>query len=235
MLLPVYRSFSGRAHFSLFANYAKYGPEKIGMIMEHRTLIHESRNVLVHKALTTTDSPQFLFCDDDIIPPCGNAALFNEKYGAKLEARSASFNGISRIMSHGDDKRIVGGLYFGRSPRGKAQVASAFASSEENAKFHRNEHKDLKKEDWVATGFLRMHRSVFEEMKREIDNGRWPECKPSKPGKPYGFFTPLGTGIGEDVSFGRRAKEIGIQSYVDASLVCLHCGDAFYGPANTAY
>jgi transcriptional regulator with XRE-family HTH domain len=48
ILLPVYRTFNADTHFTLFANYAKYGPEKLGMIQEKRTIIHEARNILVH-------------------------------------------------------------------------------------------------------------------------------------------------------------------------------------------
>src|SRR5687767_11161044 len=49
LLLPVYRTFNPDTHFTLFANYAKFGPEKIGMIMQKRTVIHEARNILAEK------------------------------------------------------------------------------------------------------------------------------------------------------------------------------------------
>jgi transcriptional regulator with XRE-family HTH domain len=232
ILLPVYRTFNADTHFTLFANYAKYGPEKLGMIQEKRTIIHEARNILVHKALKT-DAKWFIMCDDDMILPCGNAALFNERYGAGVSNESASFNAISRIMSHGEDKRIVGALYFGRSSRGKAQCCKSFADDSECEKLRAGHYKGLMPDDWVACGLIRIHRNVFEDMAKVIDSGKWPELAPVGKEGWYGFFNPMRVRMGEDVSFGRRAKEIGIQSYVDTSLILLHNGECNYGPRNT--
>lgn len=233
MLLPVYRTFSADTHFTLFANYAKYGPEKIGMIQEKRTIIYEARNILVHKWLTTTDAPFGLFCDDDMILPCGNSGLFNDRYGAKIDGGLAGKIAISQIMSHGADKRIVGALYFGRQANGKAQCASGFFKPGFNKEVRTRSVKGLYPDEWVGTGFMRIHRSVFAEMDKAIEEGKWPECKPVKGAAWTGYFTPLQTGMGEDVSFCRRAREIGIQTYVDMDLICLHNGELNYGPNNT--
>jgi transcriptional regulator with XRE-family HTH domain len=232
LLLPVYRTFNADTHFTLFANYAKYGPEKLGMIQEKRTIIHEARNILAHKALKT-DAKQFIMCDDDMILPCGNPALFNERYGAGVSVESASFNAISRLMSHPEDKKIVGALYFGRTSRGKAQCCKAFADDGECEKLRSGHYKGLMPDDWVGTGLIRIHRSVLEEMVKAIDSGKWPECAPVGKDGWYGFFNPMRVRMGEDVSFGRRAKELGIQTYVDTSLICLHNGECNFGPRNT--
>ncbi len=233
MLLPVYRSFAADTHYTLFANYAKYGPDKVGMIQEKRTVIHEARNILIDKALKT-GAEWFIFVDDDMILPCGSAELFNGRYGAGVSTFSASLNAISRIMSHSPDKRIVGALYFGRHSKGKAQCSSGFSSENENINLHKGVYKDLKVEEWIGTGFLKIHRSVFDDMKAAIDGGRFPECKPQAVGRWYGYFTPLRVGIGEDVSFGRRATELGIKSYLDTQLIALHTGETFFGPKNTS-
>lgn len=232
MLLPVYRSFNADTHFTLFANYKEYGPEKIGMIIEKGTVIHEARNKLVDKALQT-DAEYFIMSDDDMIYPCGNPAIFNGRYGANVPTASASFNAISRIMSHGADKQIVGALYFGRHSRGMAQCALGFDTPIENEKLRKFTHQGLVKTRWVGTGFLRVHRSVFEALKKEIDNGKFPECKPTKEGYRLGYFNPVRVGVGEDVSFCLRAGELGISTYVDTSLIALHVGDCAYGPHNT--
>lgn len=232
MLYPIYRGFSDDTHFTLFVNYAKYGPEKLGMIMEKRTVIHESRNILAHKFLKT-NAKYAIMGDDDMIYPCGSVELINGRFGAGLPPDLAGQVAISRIMSHGEDKKIVGGLYVGRHDRGRAQCSSGFANDSENENLHKMKYRGLKKEEWVATGFIRIHRSVFEEMKKAIDGGKWPECKPRGPDGWYGFFNPLGVRIGEDVSFGRRATELGIQSYLDTSLVCGHIGARNYWPTNT--
>lgn len=235
MLMPLYRGFASDTHFSLFANYAKYGPEKIGMIMEKRTVIHESRNILTHKFLNRTDAEWCIMTDDDVVPPCGSSDLFASRYGTPRSPELFGWNAISRLMSHPSDKLIVGSLYFGRHANGKAQCSSAFANPTENARLHSGEYKGLKPEEWVAPGFMRIHRSVFSRLTKAIDEGMFEECKPKRDDMWYGFWSPSGVGVGEDVSFGRRCAELGIQSYVDASLVSLHIGECFYGPHNTKY
>jgi transcriptional regulator with XRE-family HTH domain len=232
MLQPLYRGFSSDTHFALFANYAKYGPEKIGMIMEKRTVIHESRNILTHKFLKTK-STYCIFTDDDMIPPCGSAELFASRFGTPLAPKLYGHNAISRLMSHPADKRIVGLLYFGRHAKGRAQCSSGFTSDNENAKLRNGEYTGLKQEEWVAPGFCRIHRSVFEELKAAIDGGKFPECKPKRDDLWYGYWNPVQVGVGEDVSFGRRCAELGIKSYVDTSCVALHIGETAFGAHNT--
>ena len=140
---------------------------------------------------------------------------------------------ISRIMSHGDKAGIVGALYFGRHSSGRAQCASGFTSDAENKKLHEFGNAGLKPEQWVGTGMLKIERWVILKLKEAIDSGEFPECKPAAPGRWYGYFSPTSVGVGEDVSFGLRAGKLGIQSYVDTGLVCLHEGGMAYGPNNT--
>lgn len=233
ILSPVYKSFHPYTHFTLFANYAKYGPEKIGLLVEGMTLVYEARNILIKKALDT-DCKTFIMVDDDMIFPCGNEILFNGKFQAGVSKESASFNLISRLMASGRDKGIVGALYFGRHSKGRAQNSLGFKDNQENDKFRKGLYKGLIPLDWVGTGAIKIERWVLEKMNEAIDAGKWPECK--KPREDYwrGPFNPKQAGTGEDVSFCLRAKEIGIQTYLDASLVCLHIGDTIFGPRNTS-
>jgi hypothetical protein len=188
-----------------------------------------------------TQAETFIFCDDDMILPCGNEHYINTKFGAGLPSHVASRLAFSRIMSHGRDKGIVGALYFGRNSQGQAQCQTGFDSPTENAKFHTFKYDGLVPQKWTATGLIKIERWVFEKMKAAIDGGKWPECKPLQPnnqnelGQCYGFFEHIATAVGEDASFGVRANEIGIQSYVDAGLVCLHAGGTYYGPNNTKF
>lgn len=234
LLQPVYRSFNPMTHFTLFANYARYGPDKIAMEYKTRTVIHESRNILIDKAMKIDGVEDILMVDDDMVLPCGMPNKFNTTFRAKLPADLASQVAFSRILSHDAEKGIVGCLYFGRSQIGHAQCASGFASKYENSQLHGLAYRGLRAEDWVATGFIRIKRWVIEKMKAAIDAGKWPECKPSHEDSWYGYFNPLRVRVGEDVSFGRRAAEIGIQSYVDTSLVCGHAdGNYIYWHYNT--
>ncbi len=235
MLLPVYRSFCADTHYTLFANYARYGPDKIGMILEKGTQIHVARNLLVHKGLKT-DANNFLFPDDDMIFPCGNADVIRGRYGADLPEPGISMNTISRVMSHPKEMGIVGCLYFGRHRFGVAQCSLGFDQGweMENEKLRAHKYTQPIPVRWIGTGgMLRIQRWVFDAMKKEIDAGKWPEAKPLSPERPYGFFTPIRADMGEDVSFGLRAAEIGIQTWLDPVLECLHIGEKAFHSRST--
>ncbi len=234
ILLPVYRTFHPETHYTLFANYARYGLDKVGLIQESRTVIHEARNILADKFLKT-DAEYAIMVDDDMILPHGNAARFNGNYKAGVNEVSAGYNTISRLMSHSADKEIVGALYFGRHPEGKAQCFKGFHNEQENSRLHKGEYSGLMLDRWVGFGCVRIHRNALLKMAKEIDSGRWPDCSKNGNDGWYGFFTPLRTRVGEDVSFCLRAEEIGVQTYIDTSLVCLHAGTALYGPTNTKH
>ncbi len=234
LMLPVYRTFNAETFFTLFCNYAKYGPSKMAMEMVKRTVIHEARNMLIDKGMKVPGIKTFIQIDDDMVIPCGIGGILNGRYGAGVTDAQASLLTFDRLMASGSDKGIVGMNYFGRHAHGQCQNALGMGSHAESDKFRRGEHKGLVAVDWVATGGIKIERWVIEKMKAHIDAGNWPECKPTFEGSWYGYFNPQAVRIGEDVSFGRRAKEIGIQSYVDADLIALHCGDCYYGPKNTS-
>jgi len=234
ILLPTYRTQNPDTHFTLFANYVAYGPEKIAMPKPIKgTCIWEARNRMIHKAMGIESVKTFLQCDDDMILPFGNVAGMEEFYGGKLPPQSASFNAITRIMSHSSEYGIVGGLYCGRHDAGKAQCELGFMSDQENQKLHRGGYSGLIPMTWVGTGWIRIERWVIEKLKEAIDGGMFPECKPKSDQYWYGYFNPIKVGIGEDVSFGKRCADIGIKSYLDASLICGHVGERVYWPSNT--
>jgi hypothetical protein len=234
VMLPVYRSFNADTHYSLFANYARYGPDKMTMEIRKRTLIYEARSSLTHKAMKT-QADTFMMFDDDMAFPCGNAGWFNGNMGANLPDNLAGLNTISRLMSHPEDAGIVGLLYFGRHDGGRAQCASGFTSNEENTKLHLHEYTGLKKEEWVGTGGIRIKRWVIEEMDKAIEGGKWPELKKRSDDRWNGYFTPRRVEEGEDVAFCRRAAELGIQTYLDCDLEALHIGDRAFHGRNTKH
>ncbi len=236
LLMPCYKTMNPDTHFTLFANYAHYGPQKIAMPKPLKgTCIWEARNRMVDNAYNKMpEVKKYAMVDDDMILPFGYPDHFNGLFKSKMPASLAGQHAFSRLMSHGEDKGIVGALYFGRHDAGRAQCEWGFLN-------HLGQEKDLREGKynglvpmmWVGTGLIRIQRWVIEAMRKEIDNGRWPECKPADESKWYGYFTPIKVGIGEDVSFCKRAAEIGIKSYLDAGLVCLHAGEANYGSHNT--
>ncbi len=234
ILLPTYRTVNPKTHFTLFGNYKEYGPSKIGIIPQEGTVIHESRNILIHKAMEVSGAETFIMVDDDMVMPCGNVALFNGNFNAGVPDQSAGFNAISRLMSHGRDKEIVGVTYYGRHEFGRVQCEMGFTRPETNRDFRAFKYHNLIPMLWVGTGMIKIERTAIEKMKQAIDGGMFPDCKPERPDLWYGYFSPLRVGIGEDVSFGTRMNKIGVQTYLDADLICLHAdGTTLYGPRNT--
>lgn len=230
ILQPSYKDICTETHETLFRNYAKYGPHKIGRLSEKGTLIEDARNALATRFVLQTKGKWAIFCDDDMVYPCGDAEVYNSLYGMELPNPYAGYMFLDRILSH--QKPLVGGLYFGRHPKGKAQYAEAFESDEEDMRAHRLVGAGLKPTRWVATGAMAIHRSVFETIMQQAPE-KFPDIVPKKATDPWAFFRRLGPQIGEDVSFCHRALGVGIQPYVDTACVCGHIGPTCYGPANT--
>jgi len=235
VLLPCYRSFNPNTHFTLFANYARYGADKLALGIKDRTVIHEARNECLHIGMQEKSIEAFIMFDDDMILPCGSEPIFNGTFRMGVTPEQAQYNAISRLMSHPPDKQIIGGLYFGRHEFGMPQCDWGF-----NAQcgtlandLRANRYQGLQKMNWVGTGGIMFRRTAIEALKKAIDEGKFPGLEPL-PGRWYGYFTPMRAGVGEDVSFGYRMKEIGIDSYLDASLVLGHADGAMvWGPKNT--
>jgi len=241
LLTPIYRALSGRTFFTLWRCFAQYGVDKIGLIPEFQTVIHEARNILAKKFLET-DSEWCIMVDDDLVLPCGSSSITNNYFRAGLPAGLAGYNAIQRIMSHPSDKLVVGALYFvkgnpsshGHRLAGRAVTKSAFIDDAVNRDLHSpNDNKELFKDDWVGLGFSRIHRSVFEKIK-EVAPGRFPEIVPPDPNQHTGWFQPIGPNVNEDLSFCRRCRACGIDLWLDPCLVCGHAdGTTIYWANNS--
>jgi hypothetical protein len=95
-------------------------------------------------------------------------------------------------LSHG--KHIVGGLYFGRHPAGRAMYYEALRDTPEgaaeNARAHKAPFNELKPVRWVATGGILIHRQVFLDIQENF-----PHLAPTFPGgEPFHFFTNASDG-----------------------------------------
>lgn len=117
-----------------------------------------------------SDLEWLLSIDDDLIFPIGpgkeNAAWFNAHTGLNLDEKFAGQNPIDTLLSRG--KTLIGGIYWGRSPKGKVMFAEGMNVPSE-AEFARRGPHDLARETrWVATGFQLVHRSVFEAIEKKF-------------------------------------------------------------------
>lgn len=125
--------------------------------------IAHARNKLATKFLETKFE-WMLMLDDDMVPPCGNAAWFHEQSGLKVPEWSAGLNTIERLISHG--KTLVGATYFGRSPGAPPVFAEGMQRKAELLQTGpRNEVIPTK---WIGTGCLLFHRSVFEDIEKHF-------------------------------------------------------------------
>jgi hypothetical protein len=229
LLMPIYRSVNGKTVVTLLRNYSLFGRDKVGFIPKFRTLIHEARNALAEMFLQT-DSEWCIMIDDDTILPCGSGPMLRG-LGLDLPDPMASHVAITRILSRDPSKLIVGALAFGRHT---GHLRAACSDGNDSARANdfllqcRTQYRDtLKEVRWTGLAFTRIHRSVFELLK-EASKTSLTEILPSRPGRHYGFFTPLAQDRGEDAAFALRAASIGIKSYVDTGLIVGHSGEHIY-------
>lgn len=235
IMLPIYREVSGMNHVTLFANYRKYGIEKINIIPRFRTLIDEARNDLAKRFLLSK-SEWAVFCDSDMVLPTGNTQ-FLHKNGWAVPERLGNRVALERIMSWPKEHRIVGALYRDRKSGTKAQCEGGFKSTESNQRLidiliGKNQKDDgLEETGWVGTGFMRIHRSVFEEMTAEAKpGGKLADIAPfyGRENEAPGYFGRTSQWRGEDVAFCRRAGLLNIRCYVDVGLAAGHEGLRIY-------
>lgn len=237
MGLPIYGDMSAMNHITLFANYRKYGIDKITIIPRLRTLIDEARNDLAAKFMATPKTAEwFVMSDDDSVLPTGNTQ-FLRKNGFNIPDRLGSRVALERLMSHPKEYRIVGALYRDRKGGSRAQCEKAFRTPQDNTRLldimtGKNSSDDgLEENGWTGTGFIRIHRSVLEEMAEASKNGG-PLADIAPPpehgDRPLGFFGRSSRFRGEDIAFCRRAGLIGIKTYTDVGLYVGHKGEAIY-------
>ncbi len=230
--LPVYRYMEPMNHVTLFINYKQYGPDKVNLVPRLRTLIDEARNDLAATFLASK-SEWLVMCDSDMWLPVGNAALLRKHGWLCLPDTLGNISALKQIMSHPKEYRIVGAMYRDRKTGVKAQCEKGFSSPQDNARLlsimaGTTPPGGLEQMGWVGTGFIRIHRSVFEEMiEAAKPGGPLADIAPPPPPRdkePYGFFGRTSAQRGEDVVFSRRAGKIGVKVYWDLSCYCGHEG-----------
>jgi hypothetical protein len=215
---PCYKTTNPVTMATVVAMAMDFGREKFRFDMEiGDAMVYHARNRIAAKFLDT-DAKWLLMMDDDIIPSIGRPGWMRAWVTA---ARSLQDNALQRHVLHrliGSGKTLIGGAYFGRQEGGALMCSDLSLASRV-----RNYEDAVVPVDWVATGCMMVHRTVFEDIQK-----KFPELAPKKQGDVFDFFHPMSSGEGEDVSFCKRAKQAEHQPHIDLGLPVFHVGYKVY-------
>ena len=217
---PCYKTTNPVTAFALLALALDFGRDKIRFEMNiGDAMIYHSRNAIAHRFLET-DAKWLLQIDDDIIPCIGRPGWMRTWVKATIDTPDLP---LQRHVLHrliGAKKSLVGASYFGRQ-----DGAPLIASDPDGrlAKKARAYSDEIVPVEWVGTGCLLTHRSVFESIKKSF-----PEISPKRQGGHFNFYQPLDAEHGEDVSFCLRARKAGHQPYLDLGTPVFHLGFKTY-------
>jgi hypothetical protein len=176
LCLPFYKTTNPRTLFALMTLFDK---RRMALSLDFGdAFVAHSRNKLADQFLRS-GMEWCLMCDDDNVPPFGNADLYNQFTGFNLPKMFAGLHGIDRLLSHG--KTLVGGLYRGRWPHSK----SIFAEGVQLEKYVNEGPRDeLRPTQWVGFGWVLIHRSVFLDIEK-----KFPRLARKTDGTGSNFFT----------------------------------------------
>jgi hypothetical protein len=215
---PCYKTTNPVTMATVVAMAMDFGKEKFRFDMQiGDAMVYHARNQIAAKFLQT-DAKWLLMMDDDIIQSIGRPGWMRAWVTA---ARGIGDLPLQRHVLHrliGSGKTLIGGAYFGR------QEGGALMCSDLSLTPRARGYEDfVAPVDWVATGCLLVHRTVFEDIEK-----KYPELAPKKQDEVFDFFHPISSSEGEDVSFCRRAKTAGHQPHVDLGLPVFHVGYKVY-------
>jgi hypothetical protein len=216
---PCYKTTSPVSAFILTAIALDFGREKIRFEMAiGDAIIAHARNRIAHKFLET-DAKWLLMLDDDILASIGRPAWLRHWVQG---ARNVPEGPLQRHIVHrliGSGKTLVGGAYFGRQEGGPLMCSDQGLYS--RAKAYEDAVVPV---DWVATGAMLVHRSVFDDIRGKFGDS----LKINVPDYEYDYFRHIDGAHGEDVSFCKRAKEAGHQPHIDLGTPIFHLGYKTY-------
>ena len=243
ILFPAYKDTNPATAWVLAATALDLGKEFLRLDMEQgNSMIYTARNLLAHRFLES-GCEWSLWLDDDMIPPIGRPDWIRTigSLPPEYPTKSAGMHWVHRLMSH--KKTVVGGTYFGRFAEGPP-MHGGMNNEDAHMASKRMEDKIIPI-DWIATGCLLVHRQVYLDIQKSH-----PFLAPGKKDMPtvnemtgemmkvpiefkhWQYFWPR-IGLGEDVSFCKRALETGHQPFLDVGLQALHVGRRCYHALNT--
>lgn len=221
LCLPWYRDVHPLTAMALVSVFDR---PKMGVLLNFgNSLISESRNIIARRFMESPAEWSF-WVDSDVVFPTGNAAWFNSVTGFNFPDKFAGMHSMNRLMGSG--KSLVGGYYFTREERSNPTFAEGWKNVSVQLECRKGPKDEVRQTEWIATGCLMVHRSVFESISTK---------HPSLKGKWFSANSPdeAMSGMGEDILFCKHATEAGHPPFVDLGVVCGHVGDKIYGPFNS--
>ena len=215
---PCYKTTNPVTAFAMIAMALDFGRDKIRFDMSiGDPMIYHSRNRLAEKFLAT-DAKYLLMIDDDIIPCIGRPAWMKATVPSAKNVDDLPLQRhiIHRLLNSG--KTLVGGAYFGRQ-----EGAKLICSNQGLVEAARAYNDVIEPVDWIGTGCLLIHRSVFDDIRK-----KFPELKTNNPENPFDYFLPMKGHVGEDISFCFRAKDAGHTPHIDLGTPVFHVGYKTY-------
>lgn len=187
--LPMYKTTNPVTLLDILSIFDR---SKFGVLMDYGdAFVIRTREQIAHRFLET-GKDEIIWIDDDMVIPCGNAAWYKKHTLIPLPDKYAGVHAVNRLRSHG--KTMVGGLYFGRHPFGRAMYYEAIIDSPEGAienDFAHEGPKDiLRPVKWCGTGCLWHTRQVLVDIR-----DMFPNLAPQFPNEPFHFFTNASDGV----------------------------------------
>lgn len=163
LALPSYKTAHPKTLFTLLSLMDR---RRMAVSLDYGdAFVAHSRNKLADHFLKS-GMEFMLTCDDDMILPAGNAALFKSFTGVTYDDKFAGMHTLDRLLSHG--KTLVGALYFGRWAHGRPVYGEGADDRQEEAWARSGPHDVIKPTRWVGTGCLLIHRSVFLDIEKKF-------------------------------------------------------------------
>ena len=206
-----YNQTNPKTAFAMLAMALDFGRDKIRFDFCDEKNITYARNVIAERFLQT-DAKYLLMLDDDIVPCIGRPNWIKAVANSAKDVADIPLQRhiIHRLLNSG--KTLIGGAYFGRQ-----ENATLMCSDQTLAISARRYDDFLAPVNWIGTGCLLIHRSVFEDIQK-----KYPELATSNEDAKFDFFLPSTSNTNDGIAFCKRAKESGHLPHIDLGTPVFH-------------
>lgn len=209
-----YNQTNPKTAFAMLAMALDFGRDKIrfDFVCDEKNIAH-ARNIIAEKFLQT-DAKYLLMLDDDIVPCIGRPSWIKAVVPSAKDVDDLPLKRhiVHRLLNSG--KTLIGGAYFGRQ-----EGATLMCSDQTLAVSARRYDDFLAPVNWIGTGCLLIHRSVFEDIRK-----KHPELATSNTDAKFDFFLPSTGHTNDGIAFCSRAKEAGHMPHIDLGTPVFHVG-----------